>query len=1085
MASTVGVAVLFTDLVGSTALASELGPAEAERMRVTHFGLLREVVEDQGGREVKNLGDGIMAVFPGASVALDAAVAMQRAFHRHNATQGAVPMTIRTGVATGDCTEEDGDYFGEPVVQAARLSAKADGGEILAHAVFRMLVPHDAHDLVDVGELELKGLPDPVPTIRVAWTPEDDVTAIPLPTRLTVHHATPLVGRSHEQEVLRDGLKAAANGERTVLLVTGEAGLGKTRLTSSFAMEAAESGALVLYGRCDEELAVPYLPWIESLGHWAEHADDSAIDAIDAQTVTVLARLLPALQARMPGAAGGTGGTGDQYALVAAVSRLLSAMAARRTTVVILDDLHWADAASLLLLRQVASSLVDARLLLIGTYRETDLGPDDPLAEVSASLHRVEGVHRLALGGLSDIEVVHLMEAIAGHELDDEGVSLAHSMRADAAGNPFFVVELLRHLAEAGEIVQGENGRWTIAGGLDSIALPQSVRDVVGQRVRRLGGETHTVLTAAAVVGREFDADVVAGATDRDEDEVLDRLEESMTAGLIAEVPARAGRFTFTHALVQHTLYGDLSAGRRARMHRAVAEAIESIVGDRPGSRVGELANHWFAAVRPSELDRAIAYAIKAGERALDASAPDEAVRWFTQVVDSVGEDDPELRCEALARLGDAERRAGRDTYRDRLLVAAALAQRCGRDDIVVQAAIDNHRGIYGMLGEVDEARVAVLESALDRIEPGDDATRARLLATLAGELTYGNDLRRFELAQQAVDAAERTSDDDVVTDTMERIGSALNVPESLRERDQQTRRAIELTASGADPVRRFFALDRRIQVLLELADRPGARRCAEEREAIADQLGEPTLRWFAALGTAALDLIEGDLAAARRGAEASLALGFETGQPDALVFFGAQMIQIHWHLGQYDECIPYVEQGIERAPGVSTFPPVLATFLGHLGRTDEARTVIEGLAATGFETPHDLLWLTTAVCTAEAIHLVDDRDSAAVLFERLLPFRDHVAVSRSTFQGAVSYYLGLLAITLGRPEADELLVDAAERNGRLRAPFHRSQTLLALAGIRRERDPAGAQALVAEVAELVERYDIGALRAAVGAFGG
>lgn len=1084
MGNTVGVSVLFTDLVGSTALAAALGPADAERLRVVHFGLLREAVEDHGGREVKNLGDGIMAVFPGASAALEAAVAMQRAVHRHNATAGAVPVAIRTGVATGDCTEDDGDFFGEPVVQAARLCARAEGGEVLAHAVFRMLVPRDAHEFVDVGDLELKGLPEPVPVVRVEWSPEDDVTAIPLQTRLTVHHAAPLVGREHERQVLHDGLKAAEQGERTVVLVTGEAGLGKTRLTSTFAAEAAASGAVVLYGRCDEDLAVPYLPWSESLDHYVEHADEGALADVDANTAGQLVRLLPSLERRFAGDLAGQGQT-DQYALVAAVARLLGIIASRRTTVLVLDDLHWADAASLLLLRHVATTVVDARLLIVGTYRETDLGPDDALTEVSASLHRVEGVHRLPLEGLSDGEVVALVEAIAGHELDDDGVALAHALRGDAAGNPFFVVEVLRHLAEAGEIVQGEDGRWTVAAGRDTVALPQSVRDVVGQRVRRLGHETHELLTTAAVVGREFDAEVVAAACQLDEDDVLERLEASMAGGLIAEVPDCFGRFTFTHALVQHTLYGELSASRRARQHRAVAEAIEGIVGDQPGTRVGELANHWFAAVRPSELERAISYATKAGERALDASAPEEAVRWFTQALEAAGDDDPEIHAEMLLRLGEAERRAGRETYRGRLLEAAGVAERCGRTDVLVAAAIENFRGTYSNIGDVDGARVATLESALRQVDPADRASRARLMATLAGEMAWDNDPRRVELARGAMEMA-RAAGDDVVLDAIERIGSAANIPELLHERDQQTQEAIALTRSGADPMRRFFALDRRTSVLLELADMDRARTCSAERRAIAEQLGEPTLRWIATYGDALLDLLEGDVGVARQGNEDAFALGVETGQPDTMLWYAAFLMQANWHDGRFDEVLPLVEMAIEQAPAVYLTRPFRAMILHRAGRGDEARAAVAEMARERFPIPNDLVWLSTTAMAAEAVHLVGDRESAAVLAERLAPFPEHVAANRHLCFGAVSYQLGLLAATVGdAEEAERHLEDAVGRNGRLRSPLHQGRALVALADLRRSSGMAGADDALEQAVQLVDRFRIEGLRDQVRSLGG
>ena len=520
-------------------------------------------------------------------------------------------------------------------------------------------------------------------------------------------------------------------------------------------------------------------------------------------------------------------------------------------------------------------------------------------------------------------------------------------------------------------------------------------------------------------------------------------------------------------------------------MHRRVAEAIEGIVGDQPGTRVGELAKHWFAAVRPAELERAIAYAVKAGDRALETSAPEEAVRWFAQALDAAGEADPHLRCELLTRLGEAERRAGQETYRRRLLDAAALAERAGRHEVLVAAAINNYRGTYSAVGQIDAERIAVIEAALGRVGDSDRAAQARVLATLAGELTYGDDPRRVEFARRAIALARSSGDAHAVVDVLERIGSALATPELLAERDRQSREAMELTSHGNDPARRFFALDRRTTVLLELADMDGARACSNERRAIADRLREPTLVWLATYGEAALDLWEGNLEASHAGNEAALSLGMETGQPDGLLWFAAHVIQANWHRGQYEETLDLIAQAVERAPSASVVWPVQAVFLFHAGRNDDARRAVAELADAGWRIAHDVLWLTTTALSAEAAHLVGDRASAEELRDRLVPFAGHVAATRGTFQGAVSYYLGLLAITLGLgDEAERRMLDAVDRNTRLRAPFHRTRALLALAELRRETDPSSAAALVTEASEAVARYDIAALASQVRALG-
>lgn len=1070
-------AIMYTDLVDSTALTTSVPASEAERIRHEHFRLLGEAIVAHGGEEVKKLGDGIMAVFWGSSAALDAATAMQQAIVRHNRVDQGPPLSIRIGISTGDCVTEDGDYFGEPAIQAARLCAACRGDQILVASVVGLLVPRDAHSLTPIGDLDLKGIPEPFPTLELSWAPPEHAApgtdAIPMPGRLAAETGlSALIGRTAERQVLADAFKGAHAGERRVVLITGEAGLGKTRLTAEFAAEAFATGAAVLYGRCDEELAVPYLPWVESIGHLVEHVDEGIIDSIDDGTRAHLARVLPRFGARTDRShAPDVDAMGDRYALFSSVSRILRAACAEQTVVVVLDDLHWADPGTLQLLEHVATSLPRARLLIIGTYRETDLGATDPLTETSARLHRVAGVDRMQLVGLSDDAVVELLADAAGHDLDAAAVQLGHVLRADTAGNPFFVLEVIRHLVETGSITQ-QDGRWAMAHDLDDLALPQSVRDVVGQRVRRLGAEAHAVLSAAAVVGREFDTAVVAGAADLDEDLVLDVLEEALNAGLVMEVQDTVDRFSFTHALVQHTLYGELTGSRRARMHRRVAECLEELASPEPG----EVAKHLFAAVRPAELDRAIAYAIQAGERALSSAAPDDAVRWFAQAYETLEDSDPNARCEVQVALGDAERQAGREIYRERLLQASERAVALGRGDLLIKAVLANNRGWHSASGEVDHERVAMLELALEQPE-AVGANRARILATLAAELTYTDDARRFDMAQESEELGRATGEPAVLLDALERVAGSINVPEMLPERQRRAEQMLELTADGRDPIRRFLALEQHSDVCLALADMDAARRCLDERLAIAERLGQPTFLWLVTNTQALLHFVEGDIEAAASDAERAFEMGTASGQPDVMTYFGGMLMQIHMHRNQYAEIIPLVRDRVESLPGLSAARAVLVNFLTHTGEHEEPRRRLAEEATGGFSFNRDLVWLTSTALFAEAAALLGDLDSAALLHERLLPFGDQVICTRAYCIGPASYYLGVVERALGRPEAEQSFRDAAARSGDLRAPFHRARAAVALAETIRSTAPSEAASFRDEAMAVAQQFDMPGVR--------
>ena len=266
------------------------------------------------------------------------------------------------------------------------------------------------------------------------------------------------------------------------------------------------------------------------------------------------------------------------------------------------------------------------------------------------------------LNGLSDHEVVSYFEAAAGQTLDDDGLGLAHAVYRETDGNPFFVGEVLRHLAESGAIYRNPEGRWVAGTSLDTTVLPDSVREVVGGRVVRLGKEAERVLALAAVIGREFDLDLLAQAATASEDDVLDILEGAAGAALVSEFPDAPGRFQFTHALIQHTLYEDLRPTRRARAHRQVAEALEDLGAGNSDAEVGQLARHWVAAIQPADLAKAIGYSRRAAEAALAALAPADAVRYYTQALDLTSQSpvsDPVLELDLTTGLGTALRQAG------------------------------------------------------------------------------------------------------------------------------------------------------------------------------------------------------------------------------------------------------------------------------------------------------------------------------------------------------------------------------------------------------------------------------------------
>ncbi|HEV3364695.1 MAG TPA: AAA family ATPase, partial [Acidimicrobiia bacterium] len=520
--------VLFTDQVGSTELRSRLGEVAAEDLRRQHDALVAGAVAGSGGTVIKNLGDGLMATFGGASDAVAAAVAIQQAIERHN-RGGGTALGVRIGVSAGDVIFEDGDCFGTPVIEAARLCAVARGGQILASEIVRWMAHAGEETFTPVGSLELKGLTRPLPTVQVDWEPPAQ-SPVPLPTFLT-DIGRIFVGRDSELDRLAQLWKEAAAGERRVAFLAGEPGVGKTRLAADLATRVHDEGATVLAGRCDEDLGVPYQPFVEALRHFVDHAP--GLEERLGRYGGELTRLVPELPERIPGVAAPLRSDPEmeRYRLFDAVAAWLTATSTKEPLLLVLDDLQWAAKPTLMLLRHIVAS-ASGRIFVLGTYRDTELTHDHPLLEIVPDLRRQGGVDRLSLAGLDDVGVAALVEQASGQALDNAGLALARAVHAETEGNPFFVREVLRHLAETGAI-QRREGTWTTHVPVDQLGIPEGVRDVVGRRLARLSGDTNQALRVAAVVGPEFELGVVQAAGDLSEEKLLAAIEEAADARVV------------------------------------------------------------------------------------------------------------------------------------------------------------------------------------------------------------------------------------------------------------------------------------------------------------------------------------------------------------------------------------------------------------------------------------------------------------------------------------------------------------------------------------------------------------------------
>lgn len=1092
MASIETTAIVTSDLVGSTKLESTVGPEVADVLRREHFELLRQAVAGNGGVEVKNIGDGLMAAFKSASAAVECAKAMHQLIDRRN--RGAeTELHIRVGIGMGEATIEDGDYFGMPSIESARLCAKAADDGILAGELVRMMAGRgDREAFRSVGELELKGLPDPVQAYEVGWVAlgaEFELSSVPLPAPLRTVPSVAYVGRVSERELLTSVWSEAKSGARRVALISGEPGIGKTRLASHAALAAHADGATVLWGGASQDLGAAYAPWIEALGRYVEAAPEAVLNEHVARHGGEIARLARGLAQRIPGVAAPqqSDPETERYLLFAAVTGLLESACAYGPVAVVLDDLQWADKQSLLLLKHVAQSVEAAQLLMLVAYRDSDLDRHHPLTEVLADLRRVDGVSRIALGGLGPDEVADVMAAAAGHDIGEQGSVLAAEIAQETDGNPFFVGEILVHLTESGALARDEDGRWRLGGTIAELGLPQSVRDVVSRRVERLGDESLQILTSASVIGRGFDLDLLARLLDRDEDEILEKLEAAVEASVVVESPERVGGFSFAHALIHHTLYRELSATRRTRMHRRVAEALEDLCGDDPGDRLPELANQFAHAVIPADQSKAVGYARLAGERALAALAPDDALRWFNQALELLGEHGADAqRCDLLTGIGEAQKHLGDPAFRATLLEAAAIARRIRDVPRLVRATLENTRGWHTAAGEVDAERVEGLEAAIAAIDP-DSPDRPVLLALLAAELTFSGDYSRVRaLVEEALATARGLAD-------LRPLGHVLYYACNAQLGSADTARTMwELSGelvSLADQLDDLFLQWRAAQWRFVAAMQRGE--TSEMNQAIARahdigaQVGNPALEWAVAYYQSARHQFSGEIEQAEASALRAAGIGHESGQADALMIAGVQLFAVRNEQGRLAELVEILEQRVAETPGLPTLQATLAYTYSELGRVEDARAIFERAAADDFASlPFDIGWISGITRYAEIAARIGAIEAAAVLYRTLLPHRDRIVTAIFTVTGSVERPLGVLAATLERwDDAEQHFAAAAEIHKRLGAKLFLARTWLNWGDALLARgDPADSQRareLLQRAVELARQHGGGAVERA------
>jgi DNA-binding SARP family transcriptional activator len=836
------------------------------------------------------------------------------------------------------------------------------------------------------------------------------------------------VGRAHELAELHGALDDALGGRGRLVLLTGEPGIGKSRLAEELTGRAAARGACVLVGRCWEAGGAPaYWPWVQSLRAYVREAEPAALREQLGTGAADIAQLLPELRALLPDLPepGALDSEGARFRLFDAVTSFLRSAARARPLVIVFDDLHAADEPSLLMLQFAVREIDESRILILGAHRDVDPILRAPLLPAVAELVREPHARQISLGGLDESQVASYIEMSTGTE---PAHGLPHEIHAQTAGNPLFVGEVVHLLAAEGSVAASD----------PEVRIPVGVRAVIGQRVARLPEGCREILYSAAVLGREFGLDPLARLAGLSHDELLDGLDEALAERVIDEVPGVSGRLRFGHALIRDTLYDELTPTRRMRLHRAAAGALEEAYASNLEPHLAELAHHYLAAADAGVADRAIEYARRAGERAGAQLAYEEAARLYGMALTLI--DDDVESCELLLALGEVRARAGdtpasKEAYR----VAAELARELGLPDALARAALGYGGRLLWDVSRDDPYLIPLLEAALDAVGEDDSALRVRLLARFAaGPLRDGRAAgRRIALSEQAVEMARRLGDPGALTYALDGYIPANENPDNTADLLVMADEQFRLAVQAGDKERTVEAHEHRIGRLMELGRMSEARLELAAMISLADELRQPAQQWIAGVCAARVALLEGRFAEAERLIDETLRLGERAQSWNATVAYGLQLYVLRREQGRVGEVEELIRRSAEEHPTYPVWRCVLVQVSAALGAEAETRETLAALAADDFAAlPFAEMWTVSVSLLAEAASAVGDHASAPVLYELLLPYEDRVAVTYPEISlGPVARYLGLLATVNGHwDEAEAHFVDAVGMSERIGA---------------------------------------------------
>jgi DNA-binding CsgD family transcriptional regulator/tetratricopeptide (TPR) repeat protein len=858
---------------------------------------------------------------------------------------------------------------------------------------------------------------------------------------------SPFVGRARELDQLRAAFEAAAMGQGTLIMLVGDPGIGKTAICEQLCSFVEASGGTPLVGHCYEEgsFRPPYQAFIEVFGTYLQECDTDSMLADLGSGVADLARMLPMLNERLHVTPPPPGDPEeDRWRLLQAATDFLQSAAAHRPLLVVLEDLHDADGGTLDLLLYIARNLRGARMLVVGTYRDVEVDRVHPLSTALSKLHRASNVTRMQLRGLSTDEVLRLLAETSQQTIPQPFADLVHRQ---TDGNPLFVRETLRFVIDAGFMEQRDGALRRVGDRSLAGRIPEGLRDAVGKRLSRLSDSANRVLSVGAVIGREFQLDVVRQVLVIPDEELEAALEEASAAEIIEEqsIVGTSITYRFSHAFFRQTLYDEIVAPRRIRLHQQVAHALEEVQGARMEEHAAELAEHYAFSSDPLDLAKAVRYGEQAAIHAMEVFAYGEAARHLERalvVLDLANPEDKSKRCDLLLALGQSLWPAG-DTERVIAHVAPdafALAEKQGDRSRAFRAcrlALDclQAQGASSLLLRPEGLRWAELAH---RYATPD--TTERLYADVALTLAWSRSpdpRRRQEASALQWEALARARQLDDVEALFRSAFSVLLASrpqrwtEHLRVAEEATgwpRQAVSAQTLG-------LVLEFAGAFKLATGERARAEELWREIDELADRTHVVSVKLMVSRLNVILPIVDGHLEDAlvqlKRYVERADELGLSLrGRMISLQMF----FTVARYLGRAESWLTAADEFVRMGgfPDESTGAPRAATCLADLGRVEEARALVgpklDEIAASG----GDDETLFGLVNFLEAAIAVGHRRAASLLIARL-DCVAHLSIGPA-FQTCLGRHLGNAAVLVGdRMAARAYYQRALEAAGKIR----------------------------------------------------